>query len=95
MVGGGTGVRPGGHPADRIPAPSRSILAAPDRDARAIDALGRTVTINDRYGSETAEDVSDLRSLAGLQQRNGLHHEAQQNLDRARDIEARHSDAAT
>ena len=69
------------------------ILAAADRDAQAIEALTRAVTINDRYGSETAEAVSDLRNLAGLQQRNGLHQEAQQNLDHARDIETRHSKA--
>jgi tetratricopeptide (TPR) repeat protein len=70
-----------------------SILAEADRDAQAIEALKRAITINDRYGAETAEAVDDLRGLAGLQQRNGLHHEAQQNLDRARDIEARHSEA--
>jgi hypothetical protein len=68
-----------------------AILAAADRDAPAIEALTRAVTINDRYGSETAEAVSDLRDLATLQQRTGLHHEAQQNLDHARDIETRHS----
>ncbi len=66
-------------------------LAAANRDAQAIETLGRAVTINDRHGAETAEAVSDLRDLAGLQQRNGLHQEARQNLDRARDIEARHS----
>ena len=70
-----------------------SILAAADQDAQAMEALTRAITINDRYGAETAEAVSDLRNLAGLQQRNGLHQEARQNLDRARDIEARHSKA--
>jgi tetratricopeptide (TPR) repeat protein len=70
-----------------------SILAAADWNAQAIEALSRTVTINDLYGSETAQAISDLRNLAGLQQRNGLHHEAQQNLDRVSDIEARHSEA--
>jgi hypothetical protein len=74
--------------------PAAGILAAAGRDAQAVEALSRTVAISDRYGSETAEAVSDLRTLAGLQQRNGLHHEAQQNLDRARDIETRHSKAA-
>jgi hypothetical protein len=68
-----------------------SILAAANKDAAAIGALTRAVTINDRYGSETAEAISDLRDLAGLQQRNSLHREAQQNLDHARDIETRHS----
>jgi hypothetical protein len=70
------------------------ILATANQDAQAIEALTRTITINDRYGSETADAVSDLRNLAGLQQRNDLHHPAQLNLDRARDIEARHSKAA-
>jgi hypothetical protein len=70
-----------------------SILAAADRDAQAIETLTRAITINDRYGAETAEAVSDLCDLAGLQQRNGLHQDAQQNLDRARDIETRHSKA--
>jgi hypothetical protein len=59
-----------------------------------METLTRVIAINDRYGVETAEAVGDLRSLAGLQQRNGLHQEARQNLDRARDIEARHSKAA-
>jgi len=68
-----------------------SILAAADQDTQAIQALTRTITINDRYGLETVEAVSDLRNLAGLQQRDSLHHEAQLNLDRARDIDARHS----
>jgi hypothetical protein len=54
----------------------------------------RPITINDRYGTETAEAVNDLRTLAGLQQRNCLYQEAQQNLDHARDIEIRHSKAA-
>jgi len=69
------------------------ILTATDRDTQAIEALSRTVAINDRYGSETAEAVSDLRKLAGLQRRNGLQQEAQQSLDRARDIETRHTKA--
>ncbi len=69
------------------------ILAAADRDVQAMETLTRAITINDRYGAETAEAVNDLRSLAGLQQRNGLHREARQNLDRARDIETRHSKA--
>jgi tetratricopeptide (TPR) repeat protein len=69
------------------------ILAAADQDPRAMETLTRAVAINDRYGAETAEAVNDLRDLAGLQQRNGLHGEARQNLDRARDIEARHSKA--
>jgi tetratricopeptide (TPR) repeat protein len=64
------------------------ILAAVNQDAQAIEALTRTIAISDRYGSETAEAVSDLRNLAGLQQRNGLHCEAQLSLDRARDIDA-------
>ena len=59
-----------------------------------METLTRAITINDRYGAETAEAVSDLRNLAGLQQRNGPHSEARQNLDRARDIEARHSRVA-
>jgi len=66
------------------------ILAAASRDAQAIEMLTRAITINDHYGAETAQAVDDLRDLAGLQQRNGLHQEARQNLDRARDIEARH-----
>ena len=53
--------------------------------------LPRAVPINDRYGSETAEATGDLRGLAALQQRAGLHQEAAQNLDHARDIEARRS----
>ena len=68
-----------------------STLAAVNQDAQAMEALKRTIAINDRYGAETAEAVSDLRALARLQQRNGLHQEAQQNLDHARDIEVRHS----
>jgi hypothetical protein len=32
------------------------------------------VTINDRYGSETAGSVSDLRNLGGLQQRKASRH---------------------
>jgi len=56
-----------------------------------METLTRAITINDRYGAETAEAVHDLRNLAGLQQRNDLHSEARQNLDRARDIEARQS----
>jgi tetratricopeptide (TPR) repeat protein len=72
-----------------------SILAAANRDVQAIETLTRAITINDRYGAETAEAVNDLRNLAGLQQRNGLHQEARQNLDRARDIEARHSRVAS
>jgi tetratricopeptide (TPR) repeat protein len=72
-----------------------SILAAANRDVQAIETLTRAITINDRYGAETAEAVNDLRNLAGLQQRNGLHQEAQQNPDRARDIEARHSRVAS
>ena len=71
-----------------------STLTAADRDAQAIEVLRRTVTINDRYGSETAEAVSDLRDLARLQQRNGQQQEAQQNLDRVRSIETRHSKTA-
>ncbi len=55
-----------------------SALAAVNQDAQAIEALKRTVTINDRYDAETAEAVSDLRDLAELQQRNGPHQEAQQ-----------------
>ena len=69
------------------------ILVAVNQDTQAIEALTRAVAINDRYGSETAEAVSDLRNLVGLQQRNGLHHEAQLNMDRARKIDARHSKA--
>ena len=72
-----------------------SILAATDQDVQAIETLTRAITINDRYGVETAEAVSDLRSLAGLQQRNGLHSEARQSLDRARDIETRHGKATS
>jgi hypothetical protein len=71
-----------------------SILATADQDARAMETLTRAVAINDRYGAETGEAVNDLRELAGLQQRNGLHGEARENLDRARDIEARHSEAS-
>ncbi len=71
-----------------------STLAAANRDAQAMETLTRAITINDRYGAETAEAVSDLRNLAGLQQRNGPHSEARQNLDRARVIEARHSRVA-
>jgi tetratricopeptide (TPR) repeat protein len=71
-----------------------SILAAVNQYAPAIEALTRAVTINDRYGSETVGAISDLRNLARLQQRNGLHQKAQQNLDYARDIEARHSKAS-
>ena len=70
------------------------ILAAANQDAQAMEALTRATTINDRYGAETAEAVNDLCDLAGLQQRNGLHREARQNLDRGRDIETRHSKAA-
>jgi hypothetical protein len=66
-------------------------LAAANRDTAAMETLSRTITINDRYGAETTEAASDLRTLAGLRQRNGLHAEAGQNLDRARDIEARHT----
>jgi tetratricopeptide (TPR) repeat protein len=65
------------------------ILAAAGQDTPAIDALTRAIAISDRYGSETAEAVSDLRDLAALQQRNGLHQEARQNLDSASDIQAR------
>ena len=67
------------------------ILEAAGQDTLAIEALTRAVTINDRYGSETAEAIGDLRGLAALQQRTGLHQEAAQYLDRARDIEARRS----
>jgi hypothetical protein len=62
------------------------ILAAADQDVQAIETLTIAITINDRYGAETAEAINDLRNLAGLQQRNGLHQEARENLDRARDI---------
>jgi tetratricopeptide (TPR) repeat protein len=71
-----------------------SILAAAERDAQAMEMLTRAVTINDRYGAETAEAVDDLYNLAGLQERNGLHQEARQHLDRVRDIEARNSRVA-
>jgi Tetratricopeptide repeat len=71
------------------------ILAAAGRDTEAIQKLTIVVSINDRYGSETPEAVSDLRTLAGLQQRNGLHNEARQNLDHARDIEAHHHSTAS
>jgi tetratricopeptide (TPR) repeat protein len=68
-----------------------SILAGAEQDAQAIETLTRAITINDRYGAETAEALDDLCNLAGLQERNGLHQEARQNLARARDIEARNS----
>jgi len=68
-----------------------STLATANQDAQAIETLTRAININDHYGAETAEAVNDLRNLAGLQQRNGLHQEARQNLDRAHDIEARQS----
>jgi hypothetical protein len=68
-----------------------STLAAANQEAQAIETLTRAVTIHDRYGAETAEAATDLHDLAGLQERNGLHQEARQNLDRARDIEVRHS----
>jgi hypothetical protein len=48
------------------------ILAAAGRDAQAIEALTRVVTIGDLYGAETPEAIRDLRDLAGLRQRNGL-----------------------
>ena len=67
------------------------ILEAAGQDTLAIEALTRAVTINDRYGAETAEAIGDLRGLAALQQRTGLHQEAAQYLDHARDIEARRS----
>lgn len=43
-----------------------SILAA-DRDAQVLEALTRTVTINDRYGSETAEATPVGPPAAGTQ----------------------------
>jgi hypothetical protein len=70
-----------------------STLTAANHDAQAIEILKRTITIYDRYGTETAEAVNDLRKLADLQHRNGQHQEAQQNLDQARDIDARHNKA--
>jgi hypothetical protein len=66
-------------------------LAAANLDAQAIEALARAIAIDDYYGAETAEVINDLRALARLQQRNGLYQEARQNLDRAPDIETRHS----
>jgi tetratricopeptide (TPR) repeat protein len=63
------------------------ILEAAGQYTLAIEALTRAVTINDRYGSENPEAITDLRDLAALQQRIGLHQEAAQNLDHARDIE--------
>jgi tetratricopeptide (TPR) repeat protein len=68
-------------------------LAAANQGPQAIDMLTRAVTINDYYGAETAEAVSALRDLAVVQQQNGRHQEARQNLHRALDIEARHSRA--
>jgi tetratricopeptide (TPR) repeat protein len=68
-------------------------LAAANRNAQAIETLTRAIAINDYYGAETIETANDLRTLAGLQQRNGLDQQAAQNLDRARDIETRHSKA--
>jgi tetratricopeptide (TPR) repeat protein len=67
------------------------ILKAAGQDTLAIEALTRAVAINDRYGSETTEAIGDLRGLAALQQRTGLHQEAAQYLDKARDIEAHRS----
>jgi hypothetical protein len=39
-----------------------SILAAAARDAHAIEALKRAITIHDRYGAETAEAVNEVFS---------------------------------
>jgi hypothetical protein len=59
-----------------------------------MEILTRAITISERYGAETADAVNDLRDLAGLQEQNGLYQEARQNLDCARDIEARNSRVA-